>query len=97
MSDSSSNVFNLELLLFMSNLIRRTMSVFILDLYVDVKDLLRLFGTICRYVKFVNVNTYVSIFVIVNMWLYMNSMYICMESVFFVNVRFLKNRILCNF
>jgi hypothetical protein len=60
MSDSSSNVFNLELLLFMSNPIRRTMSVFILDLYVDVKDLLRLFRTICRYVKFVNVNTYVS-------------------------------------
>jgi hypothetical protein len=63
LSDSSSNVFNLELLLFMSNPIRRTMSVFILDLYVDVKDLLRLFGTICCYVKFVNVN----IFVIVNM------------------------------
>jgi hypothetical protein len=55
---------------------------FILDLYVDVKDLLRLFGTICRYVKFVNVNTYVSIFMIVNMWLYMNSVYICMKSVF---------------
>jgi hypothetical protein len=63
LSDSSSNVFNLELLQFMSNPIRRTMSVFILDLYVDVKDLLRLFGTICCYVKFVNVN----IFVIVNM------------------------------
>ena len=42
------------------------MSVFILDLYVDVKHLLQPFGTICRYVKFVNVNTYVSIFVIVN-------------------------------
>jgi hypothetical protein len=55
---------------------------FILDLYVDVKDMLRLFGTICRYVKFVNVNTYVSIFMIVNMWLYMNSVYICMKSVF---------------
>jgi hypothetical protein len=82
MSDSSSNVFNLELLLFMSNPIRRTISVFILDLYVDVKDLLRLFGTICRYVKFVNVDTYVSIFVIVNMWLYMNSAYICKKSVF---------------
>jgi hypothetical protein len=53
-----------------------------LDLYVDVKDLLQPFGTICRYVKFVNVNTYVSIFVIVNMWLYMNSTYICMKSVF---------------
>jgi hypothetical protein len=62
-------VFNLELLLFMSNPIRRTMSVFILDLYVDVKDLLRLFGSICRYVKFVNVNTYVSIFVIVRFFL----------------------------
>jgi hypothetical protein len=82
MSDSSSNMFNLELLLFMSNPIRRTISVFILDLYVDVKDLLRLFGTICRYVKFVNVDTYVSIFVIVNMWLYMNSAYICKKSVF---------------
>jgi hypothetical protein len=75
-------VFNLELLLFMSNPICRTMSVFILDLYVDVKDLLRLFGTICRYFQFVNVNTYVSIFVVVNMWLYMNSVYICMKSVF---------------
>jgi hypothetical protein len=75
-------VFNLELLLFMSNPIRRTMLVFILDLYVDVKDLLRLFGTIYHYVKFVNVNTYVSIFAIVNMWLYMNSVYICMKSIF---------------
>jgi hypothetical protein len=56
----------------------RTMSVFILELYVDVKDLLQLFGTICRDVKFVNVN----IFVIVNMWLYMNSVYMCMQSVF---------------
>jgi hypothetical protein len=88
MSDNSSNVFNLELLLFMSKIIRRTMLVFILELYVDVKDLLQLFGTICHDVKFVNVNTYVNIFVIVNMWLYMNSMYICMKSVFFVNVRF---------
>jgi hypothetical protein len=87
MSDSSSNVFNLELLLFMSKTIRRTMSVFILELYVDVKDLLQLFGTICRDVKFVNVN----IFVIVNMWLYMNSVYMCMQSIFFANVRFLKN------
>jgi hypothetical protein len=40
MSDSSSNVFDLELSLFMSKTIRRTMSVFILELYVDVKDLL---------------------------------------------------------
>jgi hypothetical protein len=47
MSDSSSNVFDLELSLFMSKTIRRTMSVFILELYVDVKDLLQLFGTIC--------------------------------------------------
>jgi hypothetical protein len=47
MSDSSSNVFNLELSLFMSKTIRRTMSVFILELYVDVKNLLQLFGTIC--------------------------------------------------
>jgi hypothetical protein len=83
MSDSSSNVFNLELLLFMSKTICRTMPVFILELYVDVKDLLQLFRTICRDVKFVNVNTYVNIFVIVNMWLYMNSVYICMQSVFF--------------
>jgi hypothetical protein len=78
MSDNSSNVFNLELLLFMSKTMHRTMSVFILELYVDVKDLLQLFGTICRDVKFVNVN----IFVIVNMWLYMNSVYMCMQSVF---------------
>jgi hypothetical protein len=83
MSDSSSNVFNLELSLFMSKTICRTMSVFILELYVDVKDLLQLFGTIWRDVKFVNVNTYVNIFVIVNMWLYMNSVYMCMQSVFF--------------
>jgi hypothetical protein len=82
MSDSSSNVFNLELLLLMSKTIRRTMSIFILDLYFDVKDLLQPFGAICRYVKFVNVNTYVSIFVIANMWLYMNSVYICMKYVF---------------
>ena len=47
MNDSSSNVFNLELSLFMSKTIRRTMSVFILELYVDIKDLLQLFGTIC--------------------------------------------------
>jgi hypothetical protein len=84
MSDSSSNVFNLELLLFMSKTIRRTMLVFILELYVDIKDLLQLFGTTCRDVKFVNVNTYVNIFVIVNMWLYMNSVYMCMQSVSFL-------------
>jgi hypothetical protein len=53
------------------------MSVLILDLYVDVKHLLQPFRTICRYVKFVNVNTYVSIFVIVNV-------YICMKSVLFL-------------
>jgi hypothetical protein len=76
----------------LSKTICRTMSVFILDLYVDVKDLLQPFGTICRYVKFVNVNTNVSIFVIVNMWLYINSVYICMKSVFFVNVRFFKKQ-----
>jgi hypothetical protein len=46
-SDSSSNVFNLELSLFMSKTIRRTIPVFILELYVDVKDLLQLFGTMC--------------------------------------------------
>jgi hypothetical protein len=52
---------------------------------------LQQFGTICRYVKFVNVNTYVSIFVIVNV-------YICMKSVLFLQMSdFLKNRILCNF
>jgi hypothetical protein len=84
MSDSSSNVFNLELSLFMSKTIHRTMSVFILELYLDVKDLLQLFRTICCDVKFVNVNTYVDIFVIVNMWLYMNSVYMCMQSVFFL-------------
>jgi hypothetical protein len=60
------------------------MSVFILELYLDVKDLLQLFRTICCDVKFVNVNTYVDIFVIVNMWLYMNSVYMCMQSVFFL-------------
>jgi hypothetical protein len=90
MSDSSSHVFNLELLLFMSKTIRRTMLVFILELYVDIKDLLLLFGTICRDVKFVNVNTYVNIFVIVNMWLYTNSVYMCMQSVFFCKCQILK-------
>jgi hypothetical protein len=60
------------------------------DLYVDV--------------KFVNVNIYVRIFVIVNTYL---NVYICdceCECVYvheicfcFVNVRFLKNRILCKF
>jgi hypothetical protein len=68
----------------MSKTIHRTMSVFILELYLDVKDLLQLFRTICCDVKFVNVNTYVDIFVIVNMWLYMNSVYMCMQSVFFL-------------
>jgi hypothetical protein len=67
------------------------MSVWILDLYVDVKHLLQPFGNICRYVKFVNVNTYVSIFVIVNV-------YMCMKSVLFLQMSdFLKYRILCNF
>jgi hypothetical protein len=53
----------------------------------------------CCDVKFVNVNTYVNVFVIVNMWLYMNSVYICMQYVylcFFVNVRNLKYSIFCN-
>jgi hypothetical protein len=37
------------------------------------------------------VNTYVNVFVIVNMWLYMNSVYMCMQYVcFFVNVRNFK-------
>jgi hypothetical protein len=35
----------------------------------------------------VNVYTYMNVFVIVNMWLYMNSVYMCMQSVFFVNIR----------
>ena len=48
MSDSWSNVFNLELLMFMSNPIHRTMSVFILDLYIDVKHL---FATIWHYMS----------------------------------------------
>jgi hypothetical protein len=70
------------------------MSVWILDLYVDVKHLLQPFGTICRYVKFVNVNTYVSIFVIVNIYVsifVIVNVYMCMKSVlFFANVRFFK-------
>jgi hypothetical protein len=72
------------------------MSVFILELYVDVKDLLQLFGTICLWiwgdVKFVNVNTYVNVFVIVNMWLYMNSVYMCMQSVFFCKCQKFKKK-----
>jgi hypothetical protein len=66
-------------------LCRRTMSVFILDLYVDVKHLLQPCGTICRYVKFVNVNTYVSIFVIVNTYVSIFVIgYICMKYVLFL-------------
>jgi hypothetical protein len=80
------------------------MLVLILDLYVDVKHLLQPFGTICRYVKFVNVNTYVSIFFkFVNVNTYVSifvivNMYICMKSILFLQMSdFLKNRILCNF
>jgi hypothetical protein len=77
------------------------MSVLILDLYVDVKHLLQPFGTICRYVKFVNVNTYVSIFVIVNTYVsifVIVNVYICMKSVLFLQMSdFLKYKILCNF
>jgi hypothetical protein len=70
---------------------------FYLDLYVDVKHLLQPYGTICRYVKFVNVNTYVSIFVIVNTYVsifvivstYVSifvivNVYICMKSILFL-------------
>jgi hypothetical protein len=64
------------------------MSVFIFELYVDIKDLLQLFGTICLWmwidVKFVNVNMNVNVFLIMNMWLYMNSVYMCMQSMFFL-------------
>jgi hypothetical protein len=77
------------------------MSVWILDLYVDVKHLLQPFGTICRYVKFVNVNTYVSTFVIVNTYVsifVIVNVYMCMKSVLFLQMSdFLKYRILCNF
>jgi hypothetical protein len=46
----------------------------------------------------VNVNTYVNVFVIVNMWLYMNSVYMCMQSVFFCKCqKFKKNRIFFQF
>jgi hypothetical protein len=94
MIDNWSHVFDLELSLFMSKTIRRTMPVFILELYVDVKDLLQLFGTICLWmwgdVKFVNVNTYVNVFVIVNMW-FIWTLCICVCNMcFFVNVRNLK-------
>jgi hypothetical protein len=47
------------------------------------------FGTICRYVKFVNVNTYVSIFVIVNTYVsifVIVNVYMCMKSVLFLQM-----------
>jgi hypothetical protein len=59
------------------------------------------FETICRYVKFVNVNTYVSIFV--NVYTYVSifvivNVYMCMKSVLYLQMSdFLKFRILCNF
>jgi hypothetical protein len=63
--------------------------------------LLQPFGTICRYVKFVNVNTYVSTFVIVNTYVsifVIVNVYMCMKSVLFLQMSdFLKYRILCNF
>jgi hypothetical protein len=78
------------------------MSVWIMDLYVDVKHLLQPFGTICRYVKFVNVNTiYVSIFVIVNTYVSLYvivNVYMCMKSVLFLQMSdFLKYRIFVQF
>jgi hypothetical protein len=46
----------------------------------------------------VNVNTYVNVFVIVNMLLYMNSVYMCMQSVFFCKCHKLKKtEFFCNF
>jgi hypothetical protein len=63
------------------------MSLFNLELYVDVKDLLQLFGTIFLWMwgdvcecelMFVNV------IVIVNMWLYIKSVYIYMKYVIFL-------------
>jgi hypothetical protein len=47
------------------------------------------FGTICRYVKFVNVNTYVSIFV--NVYTYVSifvlvNVYMCMKSVLYLQM-----------
>ena len=53
------------------------------------------------YVKFVNVNTYVSIFV--NVYTYVSifaivNVYMCMKSVLYLQMSdFLKFRILCNF
>jgi hypothetical protein len=78
------------------------MSVWILDLYVDVKHLLQQFGTICRYVKFVNVNTiYVTIFVIVSTYVsifVIVNVYMCKKSVLFLKMSdFKKNRILWKF
>jgi hypothetical protein len=40
----------------------------------------------------VNVNTCVNVFVIVNMWLYMNSVYMCMQSVFFCKCQKFKKK-----
>jgi hypothetical protein len=62
---------------------------------------LKPFGTICRYVKFMNVNIYVSIFV--NVYTYVSifvivNVYMCMKYVLYLQMSdFLKFRILCNF
>jgi hypothetical protein len=41
----------------------------------------------------VNVNTYVNVFVIVNMWLYMNSVYMCMQYVLFCKCQKFKKTV----
>jgi hypothetical protein len=63
MSDSSSNVFDLELSLFMSKTMCRTTSVFHLEQYVDVKHLLQLFGTICLWMWGVMLNLWMWILI----------------------------------
>jgi hypothetical protein len=68
---------------FMSKTMCRTMSVFNLELYVDVKDLLQVFRTICLWMwgdvcecEYLCELMFVNIIVNVNMWLYMKSVYI---------------------
>jgi hypothetical protein len=99
--DMSDNDVKHLLQPFMWKTIRRTMFILDFGQLCWCKHLLQPFGTLCRYVKFVNVNTYVTIFV--NVYTYVSifvivNLYMCMKSVLYLQMSdFLKFRILCNF
>jgi hypothetical protein len=91
MCDNSSNMFDLELCqCWCQKLCEcRTLSVFDLELYVDVKDLLQLFGTRCLWMwgdvwecECLCELMFVNVIVNVNKWLYMKSVYIYEICVF---------------